>query len=109
MRKTEGTSILSLHPGAKTGCKLSHNGKCTGCPRYRFVETQHPQTGENIREWDCIDVWKVMFAGDNSRQIIGVHAAIAQNTTEMVKSPERMVTAIEEAQQRRLANAVREN
>ena len=50
-----------------------------------------------------------MFAGDNSRQIIGVHAAIAQNTTEMVKSPERMVTAIEEAQQRRLANAVREN
>ena len=107
MRKTEGTSILSLHPGAKAGCSIG--GKCEKCPLYRFVETKHPQTGEDVREWDCIFVWQVMWAGDNSRQTIGVHAAIAQNTTEMVKTPERMVTAIEEAQQRRLANAVREN
>ena len=109
MRKTEGTSILSLYPGAKAGCKLSPNGKCTGCPRYRFVETKHPQTGEDVREWDCIDVWQVMWAGDNSRQTIGVHAAIAQNTNEMAKTPERMVVAIEAAQQRRLANAARED
>lgn len=108
MRKAEGTSILSLHPGAKAGCSIG--GKCEKCPLYRFVETKHPQTGEDVREWDCIFVWQVMWAGDNSLQTFRVHAAVAQNTTEMVKTPARMVAAIEETQkQRRLANAVREN
>lgn len=109
MRKQEGTSILSLHPGAKAGCKQSPNGKCTGCPLYRFVETKHPQTGEDVREWDCIFVWQVMWSGDISRQVIGTHAAVAQQTSEVVKQPVRLVMAIEESQQRRLVNAAHED
>lgn len=80
MRKQEGTSILSLHPGAKAGCSI---GKvCEKCPLYRFVETKHPQTGEDVREWDCIFVWQVMWAGDNSRQTVGVHEAVNQAQNE---------------------------
>ena len=107
MRKTEGTSMLSLHPGAKAGCSIG--GKCEKCPLYRFVRMPHPQTGEDVHEWDCVFVWQMMWAGDNSRQTIGAHAAIAQNTNEMAKTPERMVVAIEAAQQRRLTNAARED
>lgn len=84
MRKQEGTSILSLHPGAKAGCSIG--GKCEKCPLYRFVETQHPQTGEDVREWDCVFVWQVMWQGDTSRQVVGAHAAIAQQTSEQVKA-----------------------
>jgi len=86
MRKQEGMSILSLHPGAKAGCSIG--GKCEKCPLYRFVEVDHPQTGEKVREWDCIFVWQVMWQGDTSRQVIGAHDAVAQQTNEQVKRQE---------------------
>lgn len=105
MRKQEGTSILSLHPGAKEGCKQSKTGKCTECPLYRFVETKHPQTGEDVREWDCIFVWQVMWAGDNSRQTIGVHAAVAQQTDEHVRSSKQFLQLMNGQVQQRLTDA----
>jgi len=103
MRKTEGTSILSLHPGAKAGCSLG--GKCTKCPLYRFVETEHPQTGENVREWDCIFVWQVMFGGDTSRRVIDAQKAINTQTTLQAKGHQQFMSVVEGAQSRRLSDA----
>ena len=108
MRKQEGTSILSLHPGAKAGCSIG--GKCEKCPLYRFVETEHPQTGEQVREWDCIFVWQVMWTGDTSRQTRGVHAAVAQQTNTHAKAHGQFLSIVEAAvtagsENKRLANA----
>ncbi len=58
------------------------------------METEHPQTGEQVREWDCIFVWQVMWQGDTSRQVVGAHAAVVHQTQEATKRQDALLTIV---------------
>lgn len=78
-------------PGKDIGCHRTGFEKkcrelvCDGiCNRWIMVQGAHPQTGEQLNLYDCVDNWMPVLMLENSQQQRQTAAAVESFRNEMV-------------------------
>jgi hypothetical protein len=66
-------------------CEEAKDGKIYRCRWYIEVKGKHPQTGEDINEWDCSMAWLPTLTLEMSRTNRGQTSALESFRNEMVK------------------------
>ena len=95
---------MKLEPGKY--CPLIKKD-CIGlqCSWFMLVRGKHPQTGEDVDEWNCAVTWLPVLLIENSQQQRQTGAAVESFRNEVVKAAEnsQQLLAID-LQQRLLSN-----
>lgn len=95
---------MKLEPGKY--CPLIKKD-CIGlqCSWFMLVRGKHPQTGEDVDEWNCAVTWLPVLLIENSQQQRQTGAAVESFRNEVVKAAEnsQQLLAID-LQQRLLGN-----
>jgi len=65
------------------------------CRLWKLIQGQHPQTGEVISKWDCLDAMGDLFAIDTIRKVEGTQAATESMRNEIVSRMDRNIRRIE--------------
>lgn len=75
---------------AKTNCPLNNFEPCKEleCAWFMSVRGTNPNTGEEIDDWGCAQVWMPILMIENSQQQRQTGAAIESFRNEMVRSNE---------------------
>ena len=78
---------MKLEPGKY--CPLLKKD-CIGlqCAWFMLVRGQHPQTGQDVDEWNCAMTWLPVLLIENSQQQRQTGAAVESFRNEVVKSAE---------------------
>lgn len=95
---------MKLEPGKY--CPLIKKD-CIGlqCSWFMLVRGKHPQTGEDIDEWNCAVTWLPVLLIENSQQQRQTGAAVESFRNEVVKAAETSQQLIAmDLQQRLLGN-----
>lgn len=66
-------------------CEEAKDGAVHRCMWYTQVRGIHPQTGEEIDEWNCAMAWIPILTIDNSQQSRATGAAVESFRNEMVE------------------------
>ena len=80
----------------KTTCPLGHecekavNGHLERCAWYIEIAGNHPQTGEDTREWGCSMSWIPILLIENARTNRGQTAALESFRNEMVEAQKKL-------------------
>lgn len=59
---------------------------CHKCPKWTQIRGKHPQSGEDVDEWNCSDALLPMLLMEHSRQQRSTAAAVETMTSEMQKT-----------------------
>lgn len=95
---------MKLEPGKY--CPLIKKD-CIGlqCSWFMLVRGKHPQTGEDIDEWNCAVTWLPVLLIENSQQQRQTGAAVESFRNEVVKAAENSQQLLAyDIQQRLLGN-----
>lgn len=95
---------MKLEPGKY--CPLIKKD-CIGlqCSWFMLVRGKHPQTGEDVDEWNCAVTWLPVLLIENSQQQRQTGAAVESFRNEVVKAAENSQQLLAyDIQQRLLGN-----
>ena len=85
-------------PGPKDRICPQHNKRmsevCHRCPWWTLVRGKHPQTGEDVDQWNCAIALLPILLIENSRQTRSVAAATESFRNEMVDANKRSAEMI---------------
>ena len=63
------------------------------CSLWIRLPRKNRQTGEDVEEYHCGDVWNVILAAEACRETVGVHAALNSFRNEMVEQNNEFILA----------------
>lgn len=63
------------------------------CRLWIRIPRKSRQTGEDVEEYHCGDVWQVILAAEAIRETVGVHAALNSFRNEMVERNNEFILA----------------
>ena len=83
-------------------CQEAKDGKVYQCNWFRRLVGMHPQTGEQIDEWDCAIGWVPLLMVEMSKTNRGQTAAIESFRNETVKRQDAFLGLANDVSQKRI-------